>query len=48
MMRDNWLSDRVFTSCENLLDHCCQDWNKLIDQPWTITSIGLPDWPYRS
>ena len=43
-MCDNWLSNRVFTSYENLLDHCCHAWNKLIDQPWTIMSIGLRNW----
>ena len=46
-MRDNWLSNRVFTSYENLLDHCCHAWNKLTDQPWTIMSIGLRDWAHR-
>jgi transposase len=29
-MRDNWLSNRVFTSYENILDHCCYAWNALI------------------
>jgi transposase len=43
-LRDNWLSNRVFASYENLLDHCCQAWNKLVDQPWRIMSIGLRDW----
>lgn len=46
-MRDNWLSNRVFTSYENLLDHCCFAWNTLIDQPWRIMSIGLRDWAHR-
>jgi hypothetical protein len=32
-MRDNWLSDRVFSSYENIVDHCCYAWNKLADQP---------------
>lgn len=22
-MRDNWLSNRVFTSYDNIVDHCC-------------------------
>ena len=22
-MRDNWLSNRIFSSYENLVDHCC-------------------------
>ena len=47
-MRDNWLSNRIFTSYTDLLDHCCEAWNKLINQPWTIMSIGLRDWAYRS
>jgi transposase len=47
-MRDNWLSNRVFTSYKDILDHCCHAWNKLIDQPWTITSIGLRHWAHRS
>jgi transposase len=43
-MRDNWLSNRVFTSYENIVDHCCYAWNKLTDQPWTIISIGTRNW----
>lgn len=23
-MRDNWLSNRVFTSHNNIIDHCCE------------------------
>ena len=30
-----------------LLDHCCDAWNKLEAQPWTIMSIGLRDWAHR-
>ena len=43
-MRENWISNRVFTSYTDILDHCCDAWNKLMDQPWTIMSIGLRDW----
>jgi len=43
-MRDNWLSNRIFTSYTDLLDHCCEAWNKLINQPWTIMSVGLRHW----
>ncbi len=46
-LRDNWLSSRVFASYEDILDHCCAAWNKLIDQPWRIMSIGLREWAYR-
>src|SRR6266850_2356694 len=40
-MRDNWLSNRIFKSYEDLMEHCCEAWNRLIDQPWRIMSIGL-------
>jgi transposase len=46
-LRDNWLSNRVFTSARDIVDHCCDAWNRLIDQPWTIMSIGLREWAYR-
>ena len=32
-MRDNWLSNRIFTSHDNIVDLCCEAWNRLIDQP---------------
>ncbi len=43
-MRENWLSNRIFSTYEDILDHCCEAWNKLTDQPWHIMSIGLRDW----
>jgi hypothetical protein len=46
-MRDNWLSNRIFKSHEDILDHCCIAWNKFIDMPWKIISIGIRDWAYR-
>jgi hypothetical protein len=45
-IRDNWLSNRVFRSYDDILDHCCAAWNRLVDQPWTIMSIGLRDWAH--
>ena len=39
-MRDNWLSNHIFTSYDNIVDHCCEAWNKLADQPWRIMTIG--------
>jgi hypothetical protein len=30
---DNWLSNRVFTSYDDIIDHCCEAWNKLVDRP---------------
>ena len=44
-MRDNWLSNRIFkTSDDDIVGRwvCCEAWNRLIDQPWKIMSIGLP------
>ena len=46
-MRENWLSNRIFQSYTDILDHCCYAWNKLVDQPWTIMSIGLREWTHR-
>jgi len=43
-MRDNWLSNRIFRSYDDILDHCCAAWNRLVDQPWTIISIGRRNW----
>ena len=31
-MRDNWLSNRIFKSYDDLVDHCCEAWNKLVDR----------------
>ena len=42
-MQENWLSNRTFSSCEDLLDHCCDAWNRLVEQPWRIMSPGLRD-----
>ena len=43
-MRDNWLSNRVFESYNEIVDHCCDAWNKLIDQPSRIMPIGHRKW----
>jgi len=43
-MRQNWLSNRVFKSYDNIVDHCCFAWNTLIDQPWKIMTIARRDW----
>jgi transposase len=45
-IRDNWLSNRVFKSYDDIVDHCCEAWNKLVEQPWRIMSIGLRDWAH--
>jgi transposase len=45
-IRDNWISNRIFKSYEAILDSCCFAWNKLIDMPWKIMSIGIRDWAH--
>ena len=40
-MRDNWLSNRIFKSYDDIVDHCLPyAWNTLMDRPWKIMSIG--------
>ena len=46
-VRDNWLSNRIFKSYNDIVDHCCFAWDQLIDQPWKIVSIGMRDWAHR-
>ena len=46
-MRQNWLSNRVFRDHDTIVAHCCHAWNRLIDQPWRTTSIGLREWAHR-
>ncbi len=45
-MRDNWLSNRIFQSYEDIVALCCEAWNKLIERPWKITSIGMREWAH--
>jgi transposase len=46
-LRDKWLSNRVFASYTDILDHACAAWTRLTDQPWRIMSLGLRDWAHR-
>ena len=45
-MRDNWLSNRNFQDYDDIVAHCCHYWNRLIEQPWRIMSVGLRDWAH--
>ena len=45
--RENWLSSRIFKSYEEIVEICSEAWNKLIDQPWRIMSIGLRKWAHE-
>ena len=46
-LRDNWLSNRVFKNYDDIVALCCESWNKLMDQPWRITSIGRRKWAHE-
>jgi transposase len=46
-MRDNWLSNRIFRSYDDIVALCCEAWNKLIERPWKIISIGMRQWANR-
>lgn len=43
-LRQNWLSNRVFETYEDILEAACDAWQRLMLQPETITSIGYQDW----
>jgi hypothetical protein len=47
-MRDNWLSNRVFACYDDIVALCCEAWNKLIDRPWSIRTIGMREWAHGS
>ncbi len=46
-MRDNWLSNRVFKSYDDIVDHCCFAQNSLTNEPWSIMSIGMRQSAHR-
>ena len=46
-MGENWALNRVFKSYEQIVDLCCNAWNRLMDQPRRIMSVGMRRWPYR-
>jgi hypothetical protein len=47
-MRDNWLSNRVFKTYDDIVAHCCEAWCKLINRPWQIHTIGSRQWAHGS
>ena len=47
-IHDNWLSNCIFNSYDNILDQCCFAWNRLADQPCRVMSIELRKWAHRS
>ena len=45
-MRDNCLSIRVFEAHDDIVDHCRNAWNRLVDKPSRIMSIGMREWTH--
>jgi putative transposase len=43
----NWLANGVFKSCDDIVDHCCDAWNTLVDRPWKIMAIALRQWGHE-
>jgi hypothetical protein len=43
-MCDYWLSNRIFDAYDQIVDHYCDAWNKLVDQRCRIMSIGTRQW----
>ncbi len=45
-LRQNWLSNSVFETYDDILDAGCEAWTKLVAQLRLITSIGIRDWAH--
>jgi len=45
-LRANYLSNTVFENYDAIIDAGCEAWNKLINQPDTIKSIGMRKWAH--
>lgn len=45
-LRQNWLSNRVFETYDDILDAGCEAWNRLLAEPHTISSIGMRKWAH--
>ena len=45
-LRANWLSNRVFDNYDAIVEAACGAWQKLLDQPNTITQIGMREWAH--
>ena len=43
-LRANFLSNRVFETYDEIIAAACEAWNRIVELPGTITSIGRRDW----
>ena len=39
-------SRQIFKTYDDIVTLCCEAWNRLIDQPWKIMSIGRRKWAH--
>ncbi len=39
-------ADLVFDTYDDIINAACDAWNRLVDQPSTITSIGMREWAH--
>lgn len=47
-LRQTYLSNRVFETYDAIIDAAYASWNRLVQTPDRITSIGMRDWAYTS
>ncbi len=45
-LRQNFLSNRVFETYDDIIDAACEAWNRLVATPSVITSIGMRQWAH--
>ncbi len=45
-LRQNWLSNRVFETYDDIVDAACEAWRNLLARPSAITSIGHRQWAH--
>lgn len=43
-LRQNWISNRVFDSYDDIIDAACSAWNNLIAEPTAIRDIATRNW----
>jgi hypothetical protein len=43
-LRQRFLSNRVFQTYDDIVEAACDAWNRLLDEPQRITSIGTRQW----
>ena len=43
-LRQTWLANRVFDTYDDILNACCDAWNRLIERPGRIMTIARRPW----